>query len=124
MDECKVCHNLINPVGFAFEEFDAIGRYRTLENGAAIDASGQMLVPKAFSFNGVKELSAQLATLPETAACYANNWLKYAYGRPVTPADAKTLADLTVSLGSPGFGARYTLVRLAQSAAFTHINQN
>jgi hypothetical protein len=121
MDDCTSCHNLINPVGFAFEEFDAVGRYRTEENGAPVDASGQLSASRALSFNGVKELSTQLAALPETAACYAANWLEYAYGRPVTQADAKTLAELASSLGAPGFGAKDTLLRLARSAAFTHI---
>lgn len=121
MAECTSCHALINPVGFAFEEFDAVGKFRTEENGAPVDATGQLSAPTALSFNGAKELSAQLAALPETARCYAKNWLEYAYGRPVTVADAKTLADLASSLGAPGFGAKDTLVRLARSAAFTHI---
>jgi hypothetical protein len=120
LSECTGCHNLINPVGFTFEEFDAVGRYRTEENGATVDASGQL---QGIAVNGAKELSAQLAKMPETAACYANNWLKYAYGRPASEADAKTLSELKVSLSSPGFGARDTLVRLARSASFTHINQ-
>lgn len=122
MAECSSCHALINPVGFAFEEFDAVGRHRTEENGAPVDASGQLQTPTMLSFTGAKDLSAQLATLPETAACYASNWLEYAYGRPLTSADAKTLADLASSLRSPGFGAKNTLERLARSAAFTHIS--
>lgn len=122
MTECSGCHTLINPVGFAFEEFDAVGRHRTEENGAAVDASGQLSAPKALTFDGAKDLSSQLATLPETAACYANNWLEYAYGRPATDADRATLADLQQSLSAPGFGAKQMLLRLARSAAFTHIN--
>lgn len=122
MTECSGCHQLINPVGFAFEEFDAVGRHRTEENGAPVDASGQLSAPVTLAFTGAKELSAQLATLPETASCYATNWLEYAYGRPVTSADARTLADLASGLRAPGFGAKSTLERLARSAAFTHIN--
>lgn len=122
MTECSGCHTLINPVGFAFEEFDAVGRHRTEENGAPVDASGQLSAPQALNFNGAKDLSAQLATLPETAACYASNWLEYAYARPATDADRATLADLQHSLSAPGFGAKQMLLRLARSAAFTHIN--
>ena len=42
-DACQACHvNLINPVGFGFESYDAVGQYRTTENGVAIDASGTL----------------------------------------------------------------------------------
>ena len=37
---CQTCHATINPLGFAFENFDAVGRYRTTEQGKPIDASG------------------------------------------------------------------------------------
>jgi hypothetical protein len=87
-----------------------------------VDASGQLSAPQALNFNGAKDLSTQLATLPETAACYASNWLEYAYARPATDADRATLADLQQSLSAPGFGAKQMLLRLARSAAFTHIN--
>lgn len=122
LDECSGCHKLINPVGFAFEEFDTVGRHRTEENGAAVDASGRLSVSQTLTFDGAKDLSAQLATLTETTACYAKNWLEYAYGRPATGADKATLADLQQSLSAPGFGSKQTLLRLARSAAFTHIN--
>lgn len=122
LDECSSCHTLINPVGFAFEEFDTVGRHRTEENGAPVDSNGQLSVSQTLTFNGAKELSTQLAGLTETAACYASNWLEYAYGRPATEADEATLMDLRESLRAPGFGAKQTLLRLARSAAFTHIS--
>ena len=76
---CGVCHNTIDPLGLAFENFDAIGAYRTMENGAAVDATGQLSGGR--SFNGAKELSTLLAADPRFARCMVKQALTYAVGR-------------------------------------------
>ena len=59
-EACQTCHSMINPLGFALEHFDAIGRYRQVEKGRAIDATGSYIVRsgEAASFDGVRELAA------------------------------------------------------------------
>lgn len=121
MDACTSCHRIINPVGFAFESFDAIGRFRVEENGAPVDASGTALFPAPFDFADTREFVTQLAEFPETRACYAKNWLEYAYARPETPEDAHTLATLAEGFEGDPFGARDVLLTLTRSAAFTRI---
>ncbi len=123
MAECVGCHELINPIGYAFEGFDAIGRHRSTENGVPVDTSGTMLAPSQFEFSDAKELVEHLASLEDTRSCYARHFLEYAYARPAADVDQQTLQLLTDGFGRDGFGARQTLVTLAGSDTFTHLRQ-
>jgi hypothetical protein len=84
---CNGCHHtLINPVGFAFEAYDAVGQYRSEENGAPIDASGKLagtaaaLAGKA-DFRDALDASALIADSFEGRRCFAETWLRYTFGR-------------------------------------------
>jgi hypothetical protein len=94
---CAGCHaSFVNPAGFAFEHYDALGRYRTTEGGQPVDASGSYAFasgPKRFQ-NAV-EFSRVLAESPEVHECYARGWLSYLQGRSLRHEDepfAKWLA--------------------------------
>ena len=78
---CASCHNMIDPAGFALENFDAIGRWRTLdESFNPIDASGAL--PDGTKFNGVAELRAALVGRPERfVRTVTEKLLTYALGR-------------------------------------------
>jgi hypothetical protein len=122
MSRCAGCHTLINPVGFAFESFDAIGQLRTEEDGAPIDASGTLSLAEGdHEFGGTRELVTHLAGLPSVRACYAKNWLEYAYSRSETPLDMRTLALAARELARDDYGVRDLMVALTQSAAFSHL---
>ena len=81
----EACHNnLFNPLGFAFENYDAIGKYRTTDRGQPVDAADSYVFDgqrKSFT-NGV-ELSQLLADAKETHACYVQNMMSYLHGRPL-----------------------------------------
>ena len=79
---CEVCHRLIDPIGFGFEHFDGVGRYRTEENGLSVDASGEIVATSATdgTFTGVDELSQSLASSTDAQACFSLQWFRYAYG--------------------------------------------
>jgi cytochrome c553 len=64
---CQTCHRMINPLGFPLESFDALGRYRSEENGKPIDASGsyQTLAGDKVEFDGPRELAKFLVDSPE-----------------------------------------------------------
>jgi hypothetical protein len=122
MTQCAACHTLINPVGYGFEAFDAIGQFRSVEADAPIDASGTLRLPDGdIVFNGARELVTQLAELSRVRACYAKNWLQYAYARKETGQDLRTLATLVKGLATDDFGARDVMVGITQSAAFSHL---
>nr|WP_240806817.1 DUF1592 domain-containing protein [Polyangium spumosum] len=80
---CKSCHDLVDPIGFAFEHFDGIGRYRADEGGLPIDASGEILSAPSTTgtFEGAPALASVLAGSADVQGCYARSWLRYAYGQ-------------------------------------------
>lgn len=79
---CRSCHELADPIGFAYEHFDGIGRYRADENGLVIDATGEILSTANTNtkFDGAQELASVLAKSPDVHACYARQWIRYSYG--------------------------------------------
>ncbi len=60
---CASCHARMDPIGFAMDNFDAVGRWRDTDAGQAIDASG--VLPEGTKFNGVAELKQALLRNPE-----------------------------------------------------------
>jgi hypothetical protein len=123
MGACQGCHGMINPVGFAFEDFDGIGRHRDSESGEPVDAAGTLSISgMELTFEGGKELAGALAMLPEAQACYARNWLRYALGRADTETDLRTLTRLRQALADPAYGVRDIMIEIAQSTAFSHIS--
>ncbi|MEZ4408104.1 MAG: DUF1592 domain-containing protein [Polyangiales bacterium] len=78
---CVDCHRLMDPIGFGFEFFDGVGRYRATENGAAIDARAEVL--GSASTNGTaadtNALVERLAESPEVHDCFARQLFRYAY---------------------------------------------
>ena len=79
---CDACHAVLNPPGFAFENYDAMGRWRTEDNGLPIDASGSfsLVGGESFEFSNGVELAGQLAESDQVRNCYALRWLRYATG--------------------------------------------
>ena len=79
---CATCHQTLNPPGFAFEHYDAFGRYRDEDNGEAVDASGSFTLDsgETFSFSDGVELAYQMAASPQVRDCYVSRWASYAVG--------------------------------------------
>ncbi|MFV8753680.1 DUF1592 domain-containing protein [Nannocystaceae bacterium ST9] len=80
---CSGCHARLDPVGFALEEFDAIGRHRTEEYGKPIDASGGLpdLGAADGSLVGGVALAELIADSDEAATCFARQWFRFAGAR-------------------------------------------
>jgi hypothetical protein len=83
------CHGvLFNPLGYAFENYDGIGEYRTTDQGKPVNAADSyMLDGQLKSFNNGVELSHMLADAKETHACYAQNMISYLNGRVLDDSD-------------------------------------
>jgi hypothetical protein len=114
---CAGCHALMNDLGFAFESFDAIGRYRTTEvNGEPIDASGTLVGSDADgSFAGAAELMDRLGKSRQIHDCMAHQVFRYAEGRRPESEDACTMGTLT---GAENRSIADLLVDIATSDAF------
>ncbi len=83
---CAGCHNSLDPVGLGLENYDAVGAYRTMDNGKAVDPSGKL--PNGLVFKNGQELAQSLADDPQMAACVLEKLFTYALGRPPTTEDA------------------------------------
>ena len=79
---CNACHQRLNPPGFAFEHYDAMGKMRLEDNGQPIDASGSfnLTSKEVFEFQNAIELTAQLAQSTQVRDCYSLRWTQYATG--------------------------------------------
>ena len=118
---CLTCHSLINPIGFAFEGFDAVGAARDSDNGAPVDTHGSVeLESGSLEFTGVGELIHELGDSAAVQSCYAKQWLRYAYGRAEAVSDDQTLSTLGERLSDDTYSVRQLLVDLTEPRAFTH----
>jgi hypothetical protein len=83
---CAICHVRMDPLGFALENFDALGKWRTTSDGVAVDASASL--PDGSRFEGVAGLRALIASHREDfVRTFADRLLSYALGRGTEPAD-------------------------------------
>lgn len=118
---CKGCHTLMDPLGFGFESYDGMGRFRTSENGVPIDASGELTGTDVDgTFTGAVGLAAKLAASKEVQSCYATQWFRFAYGRGENTGDACSLATLTTKLSAANGDIKELLVALTQTDAFLY----
>lgn len=120
---CASCHQVMDPLGFGLESYDAIGRYRATENGKAIDATGDLMLDGAHvSFDGAVELSKIVAESPLTRQCFASKWFTYSFGRPGGADDKATLAALQTSLAEPTSPLKQLFLAVTATTAFTRRN--
>jgi hypothetical protein len=90
---CAGCHNLIDPAGFALENFDAVGRWRTTEEGQPVDAAGGL--PDGTTFTGAAGLEAALLKRPELfVGTLTEKLLTFALGRGIEPTDGPAVREV------------------------------
>ncbi len=115
---CASCHVRIDPLGFGFEHYGAVGQWRDAWlNGTAVDASGS-LDATAGDFDGAAEMLALVGTTARARGCYARRWFEYALGRPADPQDVCTLDTLSRRFDSADGDIRTLMVDIAVSEAF------
>jgi hypothetical protein len=120
-DQCQGCHKQINGIGYGFEAFDAIGRFRATDNGRPVDATGELVSTDVDgAFDGANELSAKLAESEQVQYCAVRNWYRYAFAREDSPEDWCKLDALYNSLRQVNGDLRELLVSIVTSHEFTH----
>jgi len=123
-ERCASCHRLLDQVGFGFEEFDQLGRFRAEENGFPVDSSGTVFdagdPTVDGAFDGASDLSAKLAASPQVEACMATQWFRYGMGRAEQTDDSCNLERVKSAFSGSGGDFKELLVSLATSDAFRY----
>jgi hypothetical protein len=112
-NECAGCHSLLNPLGFALEAYDALGRYRTSETIFEDDGSVAAEVPvdsavelmidgKLVPVADPLAFSQAIAASPKAAECFARQYFRYSRRRYETPSDSCTVAAIAEAAGPAG----------------------
>lgn len=121
---CGKCHRLMDPIGLAFENYDAAGRWRTLDNGRPVDASGELVNTDVDGpFYGAVELARRTARSGLVRRCFVTQWFRFAAGRSESPRDACSLRRLEQAFTTSGHDVRALLVALTQSDAFLYLRK-
>jgi hypothetical protein len=90
---CVGCHQYLNPLGFAFENFDGLGRLRDEDNGFPVDTTGRYpFVEGSLSFDGAPQLMQLLAESQQAHTCYASHLAEFGLAHELS-ADEKPLLD-------------------------------
>lgn len=121
---CRGCHALIDPVGFGFERFDALGRFRSTENGQPIDSSGDLTDVERLGagthapFDSVSGLAPLLASSPNAKSCFARQMWRFAKGSEESGADRCGIQAVAKGFVDSGGDIRQLMIAIATSDAF------
>jgi hypothetical protein len=117
----RECHNhFINPLGFAFENFDGMGQVRTTENGKPIDTAGAYpFAEGVFSFANAAELMQLMANGKQAHACYSKKIASYALQRDIVATDLPLLDTMAAVSMSTSGSVKQVMIELAKNPAFT-----
>jgi hypothetical protein len=135
---CAGCHNLVDPIGFGFEKFDAIGQRRDklkltfgesfAENKTArpklttveldLDTKGQVAGIPNSAFTSPKELGAVLAASPQCQECVVKQYFRYVAGRTETPADRPLIRRVFEDFRRSGFRLQEMIISMVRAREF------
>jgi hypothetical protein len=119
---CSGCHQLLDPLGFGFENYDTLGRYRTQDAGKPVDASGNVSSTRDIDgpFNGVAELAKKLAASSEVKECVARQWFRYAINRFEQPVDGCSMKSVLDNFDAAGQDLSSLPQAIVQTEAFLY----
>lgn len=118
----SACHAIFTPAGFAFENYDGVGAYRTVDGAETIDASASVYFPDGTTRPVVNalELSQLLAADAGTGDCFADHWFRRALRRRDIPNDEGHRREVKQAFRGATGNIRELMVALVTSTAFTH----
>lgn len=129
-EPCIGCHSMINPAGFAFQNYDALGQFQTREHGVdddgtpyelPIDASGELVFSdQAGPVDDATELSQRIADSADARRCFVERWMTRALRRPLGSADSCAVDQVVASFAESN-DVRALLLAIVRSDAFLHV---
>ncbi|MEL6178252.1 MAG: DUF1592 domain-containing protein, partial [Myxococcota bacterium] len=117
---CAGCHELVDPIGLGLENFNSIGRWRDTDNGAMIDASGDL---DGAAFTTPDELGKALRDHPAFGPCMVRTILRYATGRRAAFGERDVLNALEDEFASMGYRVKPLLMEIVMSPMFRNPGQ-
>ncbi|WP_161966043.1 DUF1592 domain-containing protein [Steroidobacter cummioxidans] len=117
---CAGCHKITDPMGLALESFDGAGRFRTEENGAVIDTTGEL---DGVEFTDVVGLGKALHDNPALPSCLVDRLYSYGSGGAAKPTDRPLLKYYTAEFQKAGYKLPEVLRTITTSDAFQHVTE-
>jgi len=119
---CGGCHaQIINPLGFALEGFDAMGQARSTDNGKPVNTTGEYAFSDGVkTFTGIADLAALLGESQQAHGCYAANLSEYALARDLAGGDAELVSELQEMSLEQDLSIKDVLTKMVQSSLFVN----
>lgn len=116
---CRMCHGVIDPTGLALENFDAIGRWRTVDSQANAPIDASTVLPTGVAISGVTDLRAQLAARPETfVRTVTEKLMMYGVNRQLEYFDMPQVRAIVRAAAKQDYKLSSIIVGIANSDAF------
>ena len=114
---CASCHSRMDPLGFGLENYDAIGKWRTMDGKFPVDSSGVLPSGKSFSTPlQMRDILTGMQT--DFARCLTEKMMVYALGRGLKPYDKRTISEIDDKLASSGYGFQTLVSEVVHSLPF------
>ena len=116
---CQNCHSVINPLGFSLENYDAVGRYRTIDNKKPVDATGEYTAAdgKAVRLTGARDVAEYAAKNAEAHRGFIQQLFHHLVKQPAAAYGPDTLEQLRCSFAASDFNIQKLAVEIAKTAA-------
>jgi Protein of unknown function (DUF1592)/Protein of unknown function (DUF1588)/Protein of unknown function (DUF1587)/Protein of unknown function (DUF1595)/Protein of unknown function (DUF1585) len=114
---CASCHSKMDPLGFGLENYDGIGKWRTMDGKFPVDASGTLPNGKTFATPGQMR-SLLESQLPEFARCMVEKMLTYSLGRGLGSYDRRTVDEITTHWGQSNYPFQSLIYEVVHSLPF------
>lgn len=116
-DNCRGCHQIIDPPGFLFEHFDATGAWRDEDSGYPVDASGAF---DGQPIEGARALADRLGSEPRVGRCIVEQLYRHAQGRLQTDSEEVNIDQIDAEFAASGHRFRELLVHLVTHDSYRH----
>lgn len=117
---CRTCHELMDPIGYGFQHYDGIGRWQVMDGRFPVDARGEIHATAHSDgpFVGAVELGRKLATSPDVHRCMAQQFVRFALGRPDDAGEACAIDTLHRRFVAANLDLRELMVAVVGSDLF------
>jgi hypothetical protein len=114
------CHSVMDKLGFAFEHYDGIGKFRTMDNGGVVDSSGTVEIDGVMKpFADAIDISKHLAESPGATRCFTTQWMRFGFQRLDTADDRASIDAAVANFGKTN-NIKDLLVGIAGSRSFRY----